>query len=366
MTNNSNLQKAKNTKQDEFYTQLNDIENEMKHYINHFKGKVVLCNCDDPYESNFFKYFAMNFNYLGLKKLISTCYINSPIQGQQLSLLEVEEIENQFGNGKHPYKVEITEVTDENKDGALDLSDVEYLLKNKKNILTPLDGDGDFRSDECIELLKQADIVVTNPPFSLFREYVAQLVKYEKKLLILGSVNAITYKEIFKLIKENQLWLGNNNGHMEFIIPDYYKSRTTGYREENGIKYCSFGNICWFTNLDYAKRHELLTLYKKYNPKEYHYYDNYDAINVNKILDIPLNYEGIIGTPITFLDKYNPEQFEILGIMDRQNSSGLRTKKYTSKDTPKYNDLNARGVIEVNGKLKAMYARIIIKHKGNI
>lgn len=311
---NSSLHRAGIAKEDEFYTQLNDIENEMRHYKEQFRDKVIFCNCDDPYESNFFKYFAMNFNFLGLKKLIATCYAGSSVQGQQFSLFDVKGLTEQTEDGKHPYKIEITEVTDENADGAIDLSDVEYLLKNKKNALTLLKGRGDFRSAECIELLKQADIVVTNPPFSLFREYLAQLIDYEKKFIIIGSLNAITYKETFKLLRDNKIWLGNKNGYMEFIVPDYYQPRTTGYREENGIKYRSMGSICWYTNLNHAKRHENITLFRHYTSDKYPHYDNYDAINVDKVADIPIDWPGVMGVPITFLDKYNPEQFEILGI----------------------------------------------------
>jgi len=314
MARNSSLNKAGIAKKDEFYTQLNDIENEMHHYREQFRGKVIFCNCDDPYESNFFKYFAMNFNFLGLKKLIATCYAGSSVQGQQFSLFDVKGLTGQIDDGKRPYKIEITEVTDENADGAVDLSDVEYLLKNEKNALTLLKGKGDFRSAECIELLKQVDIVVTNPPFSLFREYLAQLVDYEKQFIIIGSLNAITYKETFKLLRDNKIWLGTKSGVIEFIVPDYYQPHTTGYKEENGIKYRTFGNICWYTNLNHAKRHENITLFKHYTPSEYPRYDNYDAINVDKVTDIPLDYNGVMGVPITFLDKYNPEQFEILGI----------------------------------------------------
>ncbi len=365
MAKNLSLNKAGIAKEDEFYTQLNDIENEMHRYKEQFQDKVIFCNCDDPYESNFFKYFAMNFNFLGLKKLIATCYFGSPVKGQQLSLFDVIGIPEQTDDDKRPYKIEITEVTDENADGAVDLSDVEYLLKNKGNVLTLLEGDGDFRSAECIELLKQADIVVTNPPFSLLREYVAQLMEFDKKFVILGNQNSVTYKEIFPLLKDNKMWLGYYCGDMAFSVPTYYEERSTRFWiDENGQKWRSMGNICWFTNLDTIKRHELLTLYKKYTPEEYPHYDNYNAIEVSKVAGIPYDWDGDMSVPITFLDKYNPEQFEILGIMDRQNTSGLRTKKYTPEDTPKYNDLNARGVIRINGELKAMYARILIKRIG--
>ena len=347
MSNNSSLHKAKNAKADEFYTQLSDIENEIKHYWKHFKGKVILCNCDDPYESNFFKYFAMNFNFLGLKKLISTSYVDSFIQGQQLSLLGGNRIEDRL-----PYKVEITEVLDENKDGAVDLSDVEYLLKNKRNVLTPLKGDGDFRSAECIGLLKQADIVVTNPPFSLFREYVTQLMEYDKKFLIIGSLNAITYKECFKFIKNNEMWLGYNNGAKTYLVPDGYEQKNT-FIGEDGKKYATMGNTGWFTNLDHKKLHEPLILYKKYSTKEYPHYDNYDAINVDKVSDIPKDYDGTMGVPITFLDKYNPEQFELISSNDIRLNNTVPFKEH--------------GLIKdkdgmINGA--PTYVRIVIKHKG--
>ena len=312
---NKSLHRAKNAKEDEFYTQIDDIAAELHHYSQHFKGKTVLCNCDDPYESNFFKYFALNFNQLQLKKLIATCYDGSPVAGTQLKLTIFDTTHNDTASVKTrvPHKIIITEVTDVNGDGAVDLADVEYLIKNDKNVLTTLKGNGDFRSKECIELLKEADIVVTNPPFSLFREYIAQLIQYEKKFLIIGSQNAITYKEIFPLIKSNKLWLGFKAGDMSFCVPNYYEERQTRFWiDDNGQKWRSMGNICWFTNLDHSKRHETLDLYKVYNPDEYPHYDNYDAINVDKTSDIPLGYDGVMGVPITFLDKYNPEQFEII------------------------------------------------------
>ncbi len=333
---NSNLHKASKAKKDEFYTQLIDIEKELKHYKEQFRGKVVYCNCDDPFESNFFKYFAANFNELKLKKLIATSYSGSPIIGGQLSLLEIKG-----SKGKQPIKIEISEVPDANKDGAIDLTDVKSLLKHDANIATPLKGTGDFRSNECIELLKEADVVVTNPPFSLFREYIAQLVEYKKKFIILGDQNAITYKEIFKLIKDNKLWFGyDNNGTKWFQVPMDYDITTESRKKiENGIKYFSFGRIMWFTNLDTTKRHEELTLYKKYSPEEYSKYDNYDAINIDKTSEMPMDYSGTMGVPITFLDKYNPEQFEII--------------KFRKGDDDK--DL------AINGKYP--YFRILIKNK---
>lgn len=326
MAGNQNLHAAARAKKDEFYTQMEDIANELKHYKEHFRGKTVLCNCDDPYESNFFKYFALNFNALGLRKLIATCFDGSPVQGNELLF--------DFGDGtdekKIAYKVEITEVSDLNGDGRVDLADVRYLLKNDRNALTTLKQHGDFRSAECIELLKQADIVCTNPPFSLFREYVAQLIAFDKKFLIIGNQNAITYKEIFPLIKENRLWLGFKAGDMAFRVPENYEARETRYwQDETGQKWRSMGNICWFTNLDHKKRHEELVLYKSYTPEEFHKYDNYDAINVDKTADIPCDYFGAMGVPITFLDKYSPEQFEIIGATESEGkgfSNGLWIK----------------------------------------
>lgn len=343
MAENKNLSVAKKAKKDEFYTQLADIENELKHYETHFYGKTILCNCDDPYESNFFKYFAMRFNQLGLKKLIATCYAGSPVADTQMSLFDDNEQLKQTRTGV-PHKIIITEVTDLNGDGAINLADVECLIKNNKNVLTRLEGNGDFRSNECVELMKEADIVVTNPPFSLFREFVAQLIKYEKKFLIIGNQNAITYKEIFKLIKDNMIWLGFKSGHTLFqvpesyTIPDFYdkndkgKLRSNGYIiDENGRLWRNLGNICWFTNLDHNKRHEEIDLYKQYVPEEYPQYDNYDAINCDLVANIPIDYDGVIGVPISFLDKYCPEQFEILGATQRDCHNEI-------PDTRKYDD----------------------------
>lgn len=356
---NTNLHKASAAKKDEFYTQLVDIEKELKHYKEQFRGKVVYCNCDDPFESNFFKYFASNFNALGLKKIITTSYVKSPIVGGQLPLFEVEGLKP---SGKEPFKIEIKEVPDTDGDGAINIDDVKHLLKHDKNIATPLCGNGDFRSDECIELLKQADIVVTNPPFSLFREYVAQLVEYDKKFLIIGNLNAVTYKEVFKLVKKNKLWLGYNNGAKTYLVPNSYEQNNI-FVGADGKKYAKMGNTGWHTNLDIKKRHESLTLYKKYTPEEYPTYDNYNAIEVSKVVEIPMDYNGIIGIPVTFLDKYNPKQFEILGITDRDPDNNYRTKMYTREDSPKYNDLNRRAAIRINNDLKPVYARLLIKSK---
>ena len=309
---NSPLNVAKIAKNDEFYTQITDIEKEMSHYWDHVRGKVIFCNCDDPYESNFFKYFALNFNFLGLKKLIATCYVGSPIANKQLSLFDDESAENK--TTRNPHKIEISEVP-VNPEKGFSLDDVAYLLRNTKNVLTRLQGDGDFRSPECIELMKQSDVVVTNPPFSLFREYVAQLMELGKKFVIIGHQNAIIYKGIFQLIRDNKLWIGYNNfDNSRFIMPDGYDITSSKYAsEENGVKYGRVSGLRWFTNLETKKRFEELTLYKTYNAKEYPKYDNYDAIEVSKVVEIPMDYDGVMGVPVTFLDKSNPKQFEILG-----------------------------------------------------
>ncbi len=354
---NQVLRDARKNKSDEFYTQLADIEQELRHYKEHFKDKVVFCNCDDPFESNFVKYFAMNFNYLGLKKLIATCYDSSPIAFEQQSIFD-EVAPVRFANrARHAYKIEINEVADYNSDGAIDLSDVRHLLLNKSNTLTLLQGNGDFRSQECIDLLRQADIVCTNPPFSLFREYVAQLVEFGKKFVIIGNQNAITYKEIFPLIQHNKLWLGYNNGAHTFQVPNNFERNNTFVKD--GIKYAKFGNICWFTNLEIKKRHENIVLYKNYTPEDYPKYDNYDAINVDKIADIPCDYfpteecNGAMGVPITFLDKYNPDQFEIIDI-------NPHFFMLIEQGLPKIKQLSLKNV----GR-KDPYARVIIRRKNS-
>lgn len=393
MAGNSNLHDSARNKQDEFYTQLSLIESELKHYKRHFAGKVVLCNCDDPYESNFFKYFAMNFNSLGLKKLIATCYVTSPVTGKefdyyigkdgQISFLPVTDTEPILGE-KRPYCVEITEVTDENQDGRVDLADVEYLMRNKKNAMTLLDGDGDFRSAECVELLKQADIIVTNPPFSLFREYIALLEEYQKKYVIIGNMNAVTYKEIFPMIAENRLWLGYNSGHFWFKVPDSYEIKKTDFKiDECGQKWRRMGNICWFTNLDIEKRHENMPLFRTYSPDKYPKYDNYDAINVDRTVDIPCDYYGVMGVPITFLSQYNPEQFEIVAFrkgndgkdlvysftdnsqsvhVERERDGAARCSRTSAYSFAEYRHPAANGErAYVRGQRK--YARLLIRHK---
>jgi hypothetical protein len=372
---------AKKNKADEFYTQFADIDAEMGHYRERFRGKVVFCNCDDPYESDFFKYFAMNFNFLELKKLIATCYIGSPIANTQVSLFDHESVENK--TTKAPHKIVINEAIDENNDGAFDLQDIVLTLaKNKKNTLTRLKGDGDFRSPECVELLKESDIVVTNPPFSLFREYVAQMIEHEKQFIIIGNKNAITYKEIFKNFKEGKMWLGYRdiNADMWFIVPDCYECE----KEVDGLRLKHIMG-CWFTNLDTAKRHEVLKMYKNYTPEEYPRYENYDAIDVSKVIDIPTNWDGAMGVPITFLDKYNPNQFEViaLGIVGSIDfthekkmeilKNGQPTGKYTvnakgtlyRKYNPKIDTKPAAFKDAETGELySSIYARIIIKSRG--
>lgn len=327
---NERFDNAKKNKADEFYTRLEDIEKELDHYKNFFRGKVILCNCDDPRVSNFFKYFALNFNNFGIKKIISTCYKN-----QDVDLFTQNDCEK---------AVYIEYTGNPNDPTSTDFSTIE--VKQFK-------GDGDFRSRECIELLKQADIVVTNPPFSLFREYVAQLMQYEKKFIIIGNVNALSYKEIFPYIKENRLWLGHSihSGDREFGVPENYPLEASNSRiDENGKKYIRVKGVRWFTNIDYKERHEDLVLYKTYSPEEYPKFDNYDAINVSKTSDIPLDYDGQMGVPITFFDKYNPDQFEIVDGIGRY--SILNNEE--TKAAGKYLSM-------VDGK--AMYFRIIIKRR---
>lgn len=338
MAGNSSLRKANAIKEDEFYTQLSDIECELKHYKKHFKDKIVFCNCDDPYESNFFKYFALNFNYLGLKKLIATCYDGSPIQSKQISLFDVNTVKKPVD--KKAYKIEITEVDDYNGDGAVDLSDVEYLIKNKNNVLTMLEGNGDFRSKECVDILQEADIVVTNPPFSIAREYYIPLLNdNNKNFLIVGDLNWITYKGIFPLLKENKMWLGYNS-IKEFVKPD------------GSIK--KFGNKLWYTNLDIKKRHEDVLLWKKYNESSYSKFDNYKAINVNKISDIPEDYYDVMAVPITFMNKYNPEQFEIVDALNRYSLLDVQNTNETVRN-------NHSHTCNIDGK--PTYFRIVIRRK---
>lgn len=363
---NRTLSKARNAKQDEFYTQLVDIENELRHYRDQLRGMVVLCNCDDPYESNFFRYFALNFNALGLKKLIATCYDGSSIVGGRLPLVEIEGLKPDC---KQPYAVEITNVPDANGDGAIDLTDVELLLKSDGNVSHTLKGDGtygagDFRSAECVAFLEQADVVVTNPPFSLFREYVAQLFEYGKYFIVLGNVNACTYKEIFSLIQDDCIWLGPSihSGDREFRVPDHYPLEAAGFRvAEDGTKYIRVKGVRWFTNLDIPERHWEIPLYKSYSEGDYPRYANFDAIEVAKTAEIPAGYSGLMGVPITFLDKYNPDQFEIVGssrTLGRQMSEIAPRGSYV-QGGPRFYLPNG------DGTYRRQYDRIVIRSRAS-
>ena len=362
-SSNKNLHAAKNSKKDEFYTQLSDIEKELRHYKEHFKDKVVFCNCDDPRVSNFFHYFSYNFEQLGLKKLITTCY-----KSQDMDLFSDHTCEK---------AIYLEYTGDKNGNNVPDAEEIG---------IKELRGDGDFRSKESIDLLLQADIVVTNPPFSLFREYVAQLIKYDKKFIIVGHQNAITYKETFQLIKENKLWLGYgfSGGAAHFINKHYEDYASAGDHKDGMIR---VSGVTWFTNLEIKKRHEDLILYKTYygNESLYPKYDNYDAINVDITKDIPIDYDGVIGVPITFMDKYSPEQFEILGMTSgRDEFEAIPTKRYKNpkqinKDGSITNGskANTRATLLLPNKpdaiyytadntigyLEILYARILIKHK---
>ena len=379
---NSNLTNAKKAKNDEFYTQFSDIQKEIGAYLDLnpdvFRGKVVYCNCDDPFESNFFRYFALNFNKLGLKQLITTSYKPSPIANTELVLQPAflpgyeDKVVRKPAEPKGRPKVTankfiINEAHDIDGDGEFNLKDVAKQLKaNKHNEWTPLEGDGDFRSDECVNLLKQSDIVITNPPFSLFREYVKQLFDYNKKFVIIGNMNAITYKEIFPLIKENKMWLGNgfHAGNAYFSTPFAKEYGEGVYMPETGL--VKFRNVCWFTNLDHGRRHQPLPLmtmkenlkYSKHKEikgkKAYDKYDNYNAIEVSFTDAIPSDYSGVMGVPISFLDKYNPDQFEILG-SDYNIKEGLLPKLVN----PKWAGKLDRGYVNS----KRLYTRIFIKHK---
>lgn len=338
---NTALGMAKTAKKDEFYTQLTDIEKEVRHYKKHFKDKVVLCNCDDPFESNFFKYFVLNFNKLGLKKLIATCYSTSPIRGKyfdytveangQMSFfIEHSEpsslfIDKTAKSNKKPYKAIVTTVYDKTGDGGIDMLDIAKLFESGENKLEELKGDGDFRSDECIGILKEADIVVTNPPFSLFREYINMLIEYDKKFLIIGNQNAISVKEVFPHLMNNKIWLGYGfSGNVGFFISPYEDTAISSQHKEGFIR---VSGVMWFTNMDIKKRHEefIFTHFYKGHESEYLRYDNYDAIEVSKTEDIPGDYDGYMGVPITFLDKHNPDQFEIVGITQSWFDNRIKT-----------------------------------------
>lgn len=395
---NKFLGAAKNAKKDEFYTQYSDIQKEIEAYLEYdpdtFRNKIVYCNCDDPFESNFFRYFALNFNRLGLKQLVTTSYKPSPIANTQLGLFgDSKTVNPEKGRPKvTANKFIINEVHDMDSDGAFNLNDVaEQLKANKNNEWAPLDGDGDFRSPECIELLKESDIVVTNPPFSLFRQYIKQIFEYNKKLLVIGNINAVTYKEIFPLIKENKLWTGIRfnkrvgGKNMTFYVPDDYPLAGTEVEiDAEGRKLISVSGTGWLTNLDHGRRHQPLSLMTiddniKFNKnmagkKRYEKYDNYDAIEVPFTNAIPSDYEGLMGVPITFLDKYNPDQFEIVGMCENEDLYNLKTKQYSNQEKKdayfaKFGkagqyDLNASGVVYRGGLYEKVYQRILIRHKG--
>ena len=369
MAGNRNLGVAKVDQNDEFYTQLTDIEKELRHYRKHFKGKTVLCNCDDPFESNFFKYFVLNFNRLGLKKLIATCYVTSPIVGQQLSLFDVVGGEDEQRN--KPYKAVVTKVYDTTGDGGVDMFDVAELFKAHENELVELEGDGDFRSEECLALLNEADIVVTNPPFSLFREYVAVLMEHEKYFIIIGNQNAVSYREIIPLLKDNRIWLGAT-APKEFIVPKAIDGRKNTYQREDGIIIAKFGNVCWFTNLDIKKRHEDMILVKRYDNDCYPTYSNYDAIEVSKVSDIPSDFAGLMGVPLSFFNTYNPDQFEIIGMTNLPESlPGLTPigkewcDKYFAQGGTDHVSANMWGLVfyTSEGLAKRSYARVLIRNK---
>jgi len=383
---NTDLTAAKTAKKDEFYTQYVDIQKEVEAYLEFdpdtFRNKTVYCNCDDPFESNFFKYFAANFNRLGLRKLITTSYDGSSIAGGQITFDEYTE-----GNGEREKPkaicVEIKDVTDLDGDGAVGIEDVKLFLERNPHSRKPLSGGGDFRSDECLELLKEADIVVTNPPFSLFREFMALLAKHDKKLLVIGNLQALTYKEIFPRIMADKLWMGVtiHSGDREFRVPNHYPLNSSGHRtDENGTKYIRVKGVRWYTNLDHGRRHQELPLMSmqdnlRFNKKlrdksAYETYENYDAIEISFTDAIPNDYQGVMGVPITFLDKYNPEQFEILGTTESNDKdNAFRTRHYTSKECrdaylnrfgkPGVYDLNASGVVE---GIK-VYKRVLIRHR---
>lgn len=372
MAGNSNLNSAKTARKDEFYTQLTDIEKEMRYYRKHFQGKTVLCNCDDPFESNFFKYFALNFNRLGLKKLIATCYYSSPIAGQQLQYgcdangqmtFYFEDKGVEENKSKRPYKAVVTQVYDKKGDGGVDMLDVAELFRSGENELVELEGNGDFRSPECLALLDEADIIVTNPPFSLFREYVSMLVEHQKHFIIIGNQNAISYEETFSLMKNNKMWIGASihSGDRAFFVPDDYPldAAGCGIDEITGRKYIRVKGIRWFTNLDIKQRHEEMILVRHYTPEQYPKYVNYDAIEVAKTSDIPCDYDGEMGVPITFMDKYNPEQFEIIGIsreLVRTLSEDVRKNGAYPQIGRFYLDVGAE-------KYKKVYERLVIRNK---
>lgn len=375
MATNKGLSKAKDAKKDEFYTRYEDIQAELNHYEEHFKGKTVLCNCDDPFESNFCKFFLKNFNYLQLKRLICTSYGSSLVVGQQLSILDDDNEQVVRGNG---YVIDIKEVPMANGRGVSD-EDIYRLLSSKKCGVKKLKDNGDFRSAECIEYLKQADIVVTNPPFSLFKVYLPQLFEYNKKFIVLSNMNAITYKEVFCLIKENKMWIGNGF-NLSMIYKTPYRNELEANRKyviskgfDPDLGYVKVPGICWFTNLDLQKRHETMILYRKYNPEDYPRYVTFDGIDVNEISEIPKDYAGIMGVPKTFMDKYNPDQFEILGYEREDENIQVGIANMPEEFLRDYRKQGGTGhytkgmkmlcYYNSEGKAKIPFSRILIRNK---
>lgn len=306
---NRNLNASKAARQDEFYTQIQTVEDELRHYRPFFLGKSVFCNCDDPFESAFFRYFALNFNALGLKRLTCTCYSGSPITGTQLRLFGDEDEEQR----RTPYRAVVTSVKDVTGDGGVDIDDIRAILESDENAVTRLAGTGDFRSDECMSLLGESDVVVTNPPFSMAESYLSTLLNSGKRFIVLGNINHALYARIFPRFVRGEFWLGYNSGHMWFNVPDYYEPKRTDYKEVGGQKMRRMGNICWFTNIDIEKRHEPLDLYETYSPDRFPKYDNFDAIHVSRTAQIPKDYYGNISVPITYLPYHCPEQFDLVG-----------------------------------------------------
>lgn len=369
MPNNKKNADAKANRNDEFYTTYDTIQKEINHYEKHFKNQIVLCNCDDPFESNFFRFFIKNFNYLGLKRLICTCYKGSPIAFTIFDYLKDDHEEPL--NNSNGYVIDIKEVPVKNGRGITD-DDIKRLLSSKKRGVKKLNGDGDFRSEECIRYLKQADIVVTNPPFSKFKEFVPLLEKYNKKFLIIGQMEQIKYKEIFPLILNGKIWVGYlYNETVEFIMPDNYQIVGKGYIDSNGKKHGFVPKICWLTNLDIQKRHEWIPLFKKYKKEEYIKYDNFNAIEIKEIKDIPKDYDGLMGVPISFLKIYNPEQFELIGSTDLPETlpnvkrlGEQWIEKYKSHGGTGHYTANMKSVgITIEGINKIVYSRLIIRNK---
>ncbi len=350
---NAKLNRAFIVKKDEFYTQYEDVEKEILYYRKQLKGKTILCNCDDPFESAFFQYFLIHFKRFGLARLISTCYAGSQMAGRKYPL----------GEGTGAYKAVVTEVPNEalvKSDGSLDL---ESLFAMPGNSFEHLAGDGDFRSDECVALLKESDIVATNPPFSIFRDYVNLLERYTKDFIILGNMNAVTTKDIFPLFRDNKVWYGVSirSGDRKFFVPESYPLNAAGCGiDENGRRFIRVKGVRWFTNLENSRRHEPLELTRIYSPSEYPCYENYDAIEVGRTQNIPTDYDGVMGVPITFLDKYSPDQFEIIMLANGNARSNVSSKTLSEVRYRRHPE-DRGGVGIINGQ--RVYARILIRRK---